>query len=168
MALADLAAEQNLLDSVGRDLTTFVEVFQTTPGLAMLLTSPTAARKDQQAVVESFIGQAEPAPVTRNFLKLLVAKRRMALIEEIVAAFNRDVERRSGRITVAVQTPKPLNKAHIKRLEEILAQGTGRAVTLEVAEEPALLGGMVVRIGSVMLDYSVRCQLQRLKAHMMG
>lgn len=167
-ALADLAAEQNLLDAVGTDLAVFLEVYKSTPGMAGVLTNPTALPKNQQDVLNAYLQQASPAPISGNFLGLLVAKRRMALIEEIVAAYQRDVEKRSGRITVNVQTPMPLTKALIKRLETLLSDVTGSQTLVEVEEKPELLGGLVVRIGSVMWDYSIRSRLHRLKAHMTG
>ncbi|MBF0135921.1 MAG: ATP synthase F1 subunit delta [Magnetococcus sp. DMHC-1] len=167
-ALADLASEQNMLDTVGSDLANFLEVYKTTPGLAALLTSPTAALKNQQDVINSYLQQAVPSPLTGNFLGLLVKKRRMSYFEEIAAAYHHDVERRSGRIIVNVQTPMPLTKAHIKRLETVMSEVTGSEASVEVEEKPELLGGLVVRIGSVMWDYSIRSRLHRLKAHMTG
>ncbi|MBF0177661.1 MAG: ATP synthase F1 subunit delta [Magnetococcales bacterium] len=167
-ALAELAKEQDLLDTVGDDLAAFLEVYRTTPSLAALLTSPTAALKNQQDVLKTYLQQASPSPLTGNFLGLLVKKRRMSHLEEIVAAFRRNVDGQRGRVVVNVQTPMPLTKAHIKRLETVMSEVTGRQATVEVEEKPELLGGLVVRIGSVMWDYSIRSRLHRLKAHMMG
>ncbi|MBF0154761.1 MAG: F0F1 ATP synthase subunit delta, partial [Magnetococcales bacterium] len=61
-----------------------------------------------------------------------------------------------------------LTKAHIKRLETVMSEVTGKQAAVEVEEKPDLLGGLVIRIGSVMWDYSIRSRLHRLKAHMTG
>ncbi|MBF0425825.1 MAG: ATP synthase F1 subunit delta [Magnetococcales bacterium] len=167
-ALVELATEQDVLDAVGDDLAAFLEVYTITPGLAALLTTPTVALKDQRAAVETYLSQAAPAPLTGNFLRLLVAKRRMSQIGEVVAAYRADVDRRRGRVVVNVQTAMPLTKVHIKRLETVMSEVTGSQAAVEVEEKPDLLGGLVVRIGSVMWDYSIRGRLHRLKAHMTG
>ncbi|MEO5363617.1 MAG: ATP synthase F1 subunit delta [Magnetococcus sp. DMHC-8] len=167
-ALAELAVEQNLLESVGNDLNGFLEIFRLTPALRFLLTSPTAERKDQHAALAIFLEQAAPASVTSSFLKLLVDKRRMTLIESIVAAYNGNMDQRAGRMTVDVRVMMPLTGAQSERMRGILSDATGQRVHLEVTTDPGILGGMVVTLGSVMIDYSVRNHLNRLKASMRG
>lgn len=167
-ALADLAAEHNLLEKVGADLDRFVQLLDTTPGLRFLLTSPTAPTKDKQAALDAFIRNAGPEAIAGNLLKLLVDKRRMGLVEEIIAAYHEETERRSGRITVEVRTPNPLQTQHAEELQGSLTRLTGKIVRLESRTDPDLLGGIVVRIGSLMMDYSVRNHLNRLKAQMRG
>ncbi|MBF0460344.1 MAG: ATP synthase F1 subunit delta [Magnetococcales bacterium] len=167
-ALAELAVAQNILESVGDDLNGFLEVFRSTPALRFLLTSPTAERRDQHAALAIFLEQADPAPVTSNFLKLLVDKRRMTLIESIVAAYNWNMDSRAGRMTVDVRVLMPLIGAHADRLRATLSEVTGKQVQLDVTTDPGILGGMVVTMGSVMIDCSVRNHLNRLKASMRG
>lgn len=167
-ALAELAVEQNLLEAVGSDLNGFLELVRSTPALRFLLTSPTAERKDQHAALAIFLEQASPAHVTSNFLKLLVDKRRMALLESIVAAYNGDMDCRAGRVSVDVRVVMPLTAAYADRMRTTLSEATGKAVQLEMTTDPGILGGMVVTMGSVMIDYSVRNHLNRLKASMRG
>ncbi|MBF0125578.1 MAG: ATP synthase F1 subunit delta [Magnetococcales bacterium] len=167
-AIANLASEQNLLVTVGEDLTRFSELLQTTPALKFLLTSPTAPTHEKQAAIDTFIARAAPAPITGNLLKLLVDKRRMGLVEAIIGAYHRETEVRCGRMTVSIQTPTPLADNHAEALKNALAKITGKEIRLESATQPDLLGGIVVRIGSLMMDYSVRNHLTRLKAQMRG
>ena len=167
-ALAELAVEQNLLEAVGRDLNGFLDLFRSTPALRFLLTSPTAERRDQHVALAIFLEQATPAPVTSSFLKLLVDKRRMVLIESIVAAYNGNVDTRAGRMNVDVRVLMPLTGAHAEQLRETLSDATGKEIRLDMTTDPGILGGMVVTMGSVMIDYSVRHHLNRLKASMRG
>ena len=167
-ALADLAVEQNLLEDVGSDLNGFLELFQTTPAFRFLLTSPTAERGDQHAALTAFLEGAAPSAVTSSFLKLLVDKRRMILIEAIVAAYNRNMDDLAGRLTVDIQTLLPLTDSHAERIRATLSKVTGKSVLLDVSTDPGILGGMVITMGSVMMDYSVRNHLNRLKDTMRG
>ena len=167
-ALAELAVEQNLLEDVGDDLNGFLELFRTMPAFRFLLTSPTAERKDQHAALSVFLEMAEIASVTSKFLKLLVDKRRMVLIESIVTAYNWDMDDRAGRMTIDIRTLFPLTDIHSERIRATLSDVTGKTVQLNVTTDPGILGGMVVTMGSVMMDYSVRNHLNRLKSTMRG
>lgn len=166
LALSELAAEAGLLGDVGRDLVGFVETVQATPTLHQLMVSPTSTQKDQHTTLAMWLQHARPQTVTANFLKLLVDKRRMALIEEIAVAYQRELETRSGTLAVAVQTPVPMSEESKGRLATLLSGITHKEIKLDATEDPALLGGMVVRMGSVMMDYSIRSRLSRLKAYM--
>jgi F-type H+-transporting ATPase subunit delta len=92
----------------------------------------------------------------------------MALIESIVDAYNKDVDNRAGRMTVDVRVLMPLTGGHAKEMRATLSEATGKDIQLEVTTDPGILGGMVVTMGSVMIDYSVRNHLNRLKASMRG
>lgn len=167
-ALADLAKDRGLLNKVGDELREFMEVIGTTPELGPLLANPTISRERQSKVVDLFLTQSKSDPLTANFLKLLIHKRRMVLVSDIVAAYSRIEEDQSGVVTVRVTAPKPLTKTYEERLAKILSTKTGKDVRIDFGLDPELLGGMVVRIGSVMMDYSVRGQLNRLKAQLRG
>ncbi|NGZ05558.1 MAG: ATP synthase F1 subunit delta [Magnetococcales bacterium] len=167
-ALADLATEEKQLEAIGADLAGFAELLKSTPGLRFLLTSPTAPAADKHAALDAFIQHAAPARILGNFLKLLVDKRRMDLVDAIIAAYHKEMELRGGRITIQIQSAQPLEKNQSKTLQTTLAKLTGKEVTLDSRVEPELLGGIVVRIGSLMMDYSVRNHLNRLKAQMRG
>jgi len=167
-ALADLAQGRDLLQKVGEELREFFAVIVAAPELAALLANPTVSRERQSKVVQIYLSKAQTDPLTVNFLKLLIHKRRMILIDDIVAAYSRIEEEHGGVVTVKVTAPKPLTKAHEERLIKILSTKTGKDVRLDFGQDPTLLGGMIVRIGSFMMDYSVRGQLNRLKAQLRG
>jgi F-type H+-transporting ATPase subunit delta len=167
-ALAELADEGGNLEKVGGDLDSFLELIKVTPGLNSLLTSPTVSRADQHKVVDLFLDQGGADEVTGKFLRVLVDKRRLGLVEGIVSSYNRGVEERSGRVTVYLTSAKPMIKRHEERLIASLSSMTGKEVQLDVSTDSALLGGVVLRVGSVMMDYSVRGQLNRLQSQMRG
>ena len=167
-ALVALAEEQGQLEASGEALSALVALYRTTPSFRQLMTSPTAERAHQHAALATFLAQASSPPVMQNFLKLLVDKRRMLLVEEIATAFGREVEVRAGRLTVNVRSSVALTEALETRLQSVLSELTGKTVSLDVVTEPELLGGMVITMGSVMMDYSIRNHLNRMQALMRG
>ncbi len=168
IALADLAAGQHLLEDVGQALTSLRDLLDSAPEIRAFLVSPVVGVEQQMRVVESFIEEAKPGQLLANFLRLLVKKRRMALIDEIIAAFLRNMEERKGRVTVQVRSAVPLAAEQAGRLESVLSRRIQKEVHLDVSVDPALLGGVVIRVGSLMMDYSLRSRFSRLKAYMMG
>lgn len=168
IALADLASEQELLGQVEEEVQGFTAVLAATPEFRQLLESPTVKTADQHAALGTYLKQSKSSKMVGNFLKLLIDKGRMTLADGISTALSRVVEERSGRLTVQVQTPRALTKDHKKKLQAALSQATEKEVSLDVKEEAGLLGGIVVQIGSQMLDYSVRGRLNRLKVHLKG
>ncbi|MBF0183845.1 MAG: ATP synthase F1 subunit delta [Magnetococcales bacterium] len=167
-ALAELAIEDKQLETVGKDLNRFLELFTSLPELRFLLTSPTSESKEQHAILATYLGKANPAEITRNFLRLLVDKRRMSLIESIVVAYNLFMDQRAGKMAVKVKVLVPLTNAQTTQMQSTLSSITGKSVRLEVDTDPDILGGMVITMGSIMVDYSVRNHLTRLKASMRG
>lgn len=167
-ALAALAAEQGILEQVGEELVRFKDVLDQTPTMRLLLVSPTASPRNQHAILDAYLEQSTVSGITANCLRLLVDKGRMPLVNDLVAAYQRETERRSGRLRVAVRAAVPLEAEQQARLNAVLDALTSKQVTLEVTAEPSLLGGLVVRIGSTMMDYSVRNRLNHLKVQMKG
>ncbi|MBF0270837.1 MAG: ATP synthase F1 subunit delta [Magnetococcales bacterium] len=167
-ALAALASEEKQLETVGESLAHFVQTLNATPDLRLLLTSPTASASHKHAALDAFITHAAPVRILGNFLKLLVDKRRMDIVDSIADAYHQEMEARGGRITVELQSATPLDTHQAKDLQTTLSRLTGKKVRLESRVDPDLLGGIVVRIGSLMMDYSVRNHLNRLKAQLRG
>ncbi|MBF0622924.1 MAG: ATP synthase F1 subunit delta [Magnetococcales bacterium] len=167
-ALAELANERNVVETVGEELNQFQELLNQASAVRALLTTPTTPLTEQQSAIAMVLDKANPTEITGNFLKLLVDKRRMPLIDAMVDAYNRIVEERSGRVSVNVDTAKALTQTHVSQLETSFSEILGKEVKLEIEEKPDLLGGLVIQIGSVMIDSSVRNRLSRLKAYMRG
>lgn len=167
-ALADLAAEMDQLDLAEAELASFQAVLAETTEFHQLLVSPVAASADQHAALGTYLRESGSSRISGNFLKLLIDKGRMSLTEAILDALRLEVAERSGRLTVQVQTPRPLTDEHKQELQATLSESTNKQVALEIREDAGLLGGIVVQIGSQMLDYSVRGRLNRMKEHLKG
>ncbi|ABK45946.1 ATP synthase F1 subcomplex delta subunit [Magnetococcus marinus MC-1] len=167
-ALAELASELNILDSIRDELAHFQALLAESPEMHEMMVSPTVSKESQHKLISTYLEYAKPNDLTANFLRLLIDKHRMALLNDVATAIVRVVDERAGRIQVKVETPKALTPSLVAKLEKSLADVTGKEVSLEISEKPELLGGLVIRMGSVMLDDSLRTQLHRLKEIMKG
>ena len=165
-ALLDIGREEGQVRRVLSEVERFASLFDATPALRGVLTAAHVNRRDKQAVLESAVSQAGLLPVTTNFLRLLVDKRRMDRLPEILAELRRMVEELEGIERVEVVTAAPLPGAQRESLKSVLEKRTGKRIELEEKLEPAVLGGMVVKVGSTVYDGSVRSQLSRIRENL--
>ena len=108
------------------------------------------------------------APLSRQFLGVVVQKRRLSRLPGMIRAFLAELARRRGESSAEVVSAVPLTDAQTEKLSDVLRGLVGRKITLEQRVDPDILGGLVVRVGSRMFDSSIRTKLQRLQLAMKG
>jgi len=162
-ALADVALEQKTADRVKQDLAALIEAFSSAADLRIFLESPAAARQAKQKVVETLASRMDLSPAVRNFVHVLVDHRRTEMLAEIQRAFQAELNRRLGIAEAEVISARELTTAEKQRLTTALERRTGMKMEAHFRTDQALLGGLVVRIGSTVYDGSVREQLARLR-----
>lgn len=127
------------------------------------LSNPVFSLDDKKAVMAALIKKRDISVLSANFLKLLVDKRRIILLPEILDCFRDIMDAETGVVRVIVKTAFPLSKELSANLQEGLEKITKGRVEMAVVEEPELLGGVVVRIGNTYYDGSVRAQLKDIQ-----
>lgn len=167
-ALFELAAERNALDEVALDLASLEEAVAQSPDLGRVLRSPIISRDDQARAMEALAGRLGLGGIVRNFLGVLSEQRRLAALSGVVSAFKQQLARHRGEETAEVTSAVPLDEDQMAGVREAVARYAGRPVQLTAAVDPALLGGIVVRIGSRMIDASLKTKLQNLELSMRG
>jgi F-type H+-transporting ATPase subunit delta len=167
-ALADVAAEQQALDAVRRDLTAFAGMLREQRELRQLLANPSVLRADTVQVVGEIARRMDLSPLSATFLTVLAEAGRLPGLEGILRAFEALVDERLGRVKATVATAAPLTSKETEALRATLTRRTGKDVYLEVREDPALLGGLVAQIGSQVYDGSLRTRLMRLREELAG
>lgn len=165
-ALRDIGQEDRQVRRILTEVERFAVQLKETPALREALEAAFINRRDKQAAVEVAIAQAGVLPATRNFLLLLVEKDRMDVLPQIIVEFRRMVEELEGIERVEVVTPIALSAAQREELKTILAQQTGKKIELEETVDTALLGGMVVKVGSTVYDGSVRTQIHQIRENL--
>lgn len=165
-ALVDIAQDSNKINAVEQDLNDLESMIAGSADLQNLIRSPLISRKQQQEAVQAIAAKAKFQDITSNFLALLAQNRRLSMLGGIMNAVRMDMSRRRGEISANVQSAFKLTPAQEKSLKESLEKAVGQAVAIQVEVKEDLIGGMVVTVGSQMIDNSVKRKLERLKIAM--
>lgn len=167
-ALFDLADERHELDAVAGDLRELRAMLHESADLVRLLRSPVVSREEQGKAVAALAERAGLANLTRDFLGVVARNRRLFAVPAMIEAYLKRLAERRGEVTAEVTIAQPLNEAREAALAEQLRRALGMRVTLDIRIDPRLLGGMIVKIGSRMVDASLNGRLQRLRLAMKG
>lgn len=165
-ALIELAEKAGKSDKVAADLDALSKMIKDSADFRLFVSSPSLSRQSQIEAVGAIADKVGFDVLTKNFLGVLVNNRRLGGLSSIINTFKDDLAKRRGEITVQVETAQDLTPAQLKSLQDALTKGMKREVTIRAKVEPSIMGGMVVTVGSQMIDDSVRHKLQKLKAAM--
>lgn len=167
-ALFELARESNKLADTEADLAKFERLLAASEDLRRMVRSPVFTAEEQTRAIGAVLEKAGIGGLAANFFKLIAANRRLFVASDIIRAFRELAARSRGEVTAEVASATPLGAAHLAELEKALAASVGKEVKLETRVDPALLGGLVVKIGSRMIDSSLRTKLSGLKTALKG
>lgn len=167
-ALFDLADEERAVDAVAQDLDSLAAMIEGSADLDRLIRSPVISRADQLRAMTALVSAADMHVLTGKFIGLLARNRRLFILPAIIRAFRRMLARRRGETAAEVTSAQKLSAAQRAALAAQLKQAVGTEVSLTDRVDPSILGGLVVRVGSRMVDSSLRTKLQRLRLAMKG
>ncbi len=162
-ALYDLAEEQKQLDAVATDLRTLRNLNQESAEFQYIAGHPRLTRKYLVQAAQAIAKAAVLNPLTGNFLALVAQNRRLNIIGAVIEAFLNDLAKRRGEFTADVRSAKSLSAAQQEQLANKLRELAGGKVHISVREDASLLGGMTVKLGSRLIDASVKTKLARLE-----
>ena len=162
-ALYELADESKTLDAVAEDLRSLKGMIEGSDDLRRFLRSPLIGRQAQTTAMQAVLAAAGTSDLLRHFVGVVGGRRRLFALPAIVDSFLRQLAKRRGEVTVHVTSAKPLSAEQSAALAEILKKTVGQKINVEAKVEPELIGGLVVRVGSRMVDTSIRTQLQKLR-----
>lgn len=165
-ALFDLAEEAGSLEAVEGDLQTLRAAIAAAPDFRAFLSSPVYGAADQARVTAALAEKAGLGSLTKNFLGLVAGNRRLFALESMIAAFAARLARHRGEVSAEAISASPLNDEQTKRLRTEIESIVGKAVNLTTRVDTDLLGGLVVKVGSTMIDSSLKTKLNRMKSVM--
>ncbi len=168
LALLELADERKQLDSVADDLRGLKAAIVESEDLRRLIRSPLFTRIQQSQAMAAILDQAGVGELTRRFVLLVARNRRLFALDRMIAAYLAELARRRGEITARVTSATALDDEQQRALVETLRKEVGAKVQVELNVDPSLIGGLIVRVGSRMIDNSIRSKLQRLQLAMKG
>ena len=162
-ALFDLAQEQGKIDQVESDLKSLKTALADSADLRRLVASPLYSRDNQWRALEAVLAAMKVDDLTRRFLGVITKNRRLFALPQIIEAFFQILSAFRGEMSADVISARALEADELRGLEGSLKQAYGRTVTINQTVDPDALGGLVVRIGSTMIDSTLRTQLNRLE-----
>jgi F-type H+-transporting ATPase subunit delta len=162
-ALFELAKDEGSLDAVAADLDAIVKLIAGNTEFARLVNSPVINRDQKAAAMAEILETAGAAKLTRNFIGLVARNRRLFLLPHIGRGFTRLLAKHRGEINADVKTAHALNDAQLADLKATLKAAYGKEPLLNVTVDPSLLAGLVVKVGSKMIDSSLKTKLNALK-----
>ncbi len=165
-ALFELAKDEGKLAEVEKDVVTFQNMIGESEDLQRLVRSPVISSSDQAKAIAALAGKAGLSPLTSNFLKVIATSRRLFTLSDTLKAFRGILARHRGEVTADVTSAVPLSEAQLNTLKDTMRIEVGKDVQINTKVDPALLGGLVVKIGSRMIDSSLRTKLDSLKTRM--
>ncbi|MGB8181399.1 MAG: F0F1 ATP synthase subunit delta [Stellaceae bacterium] len=167
-ALLELADERKALDAVASDLTGLRRLIDDSSDLRRMIRSPVLQRDEQARAIAAVGERASADPLTRNFLGLLARNRRLFALPDMIHGFLRILAERRGEVTAQVIAAQELSATQRQALDERLRKAVGGKVAVDFRVDPSLLGGLIVKVGSRMVDASLKSKLARLALVMKG
>jgi len=162
-ALLDAVAKTGNPEQVDTDLTAFDSLVARTPDLQKAFSNPAVPIAAKRAIVEKLLAQGGISGLAAKVLLLLAERDRLSDVGDLAAAFRDRLMEHRRIVRAEVTTAEPLGAERLAELEQRLAAATGRRVTMTTRVDPALIGGAVARVGSVVYDSSIATQLERIR-----
>ena len=168
LALFELAEERKQLEAVGASLAAVKRALAESEDFRALTTSPLVGRDEAVNAIGAAAEAMGLDPLTSSFLGVLARNRRLAQLGNVIRAFSLLAARHRGEITAEVTSAHPLDDDQVAALKQNLRARMGRDIAVDMNVDPAILGGLVVKIGSQMIDGSIRTKLNTLAQAMRG
>ncbi len=162
-ALFELARDSKAVDAVKADLDRFNALIAESRDLERLVRSPVFSSEEQLRALSAVLDRAEITGLAANFLKLVTTNRRLFVVCDMIKAFGVFYAWYKGEVTAEVTVAEALADRHVAALREALRSVTGRDIELNVTVDPRIIGGLIVKLGSRMVDSSLRTKLNSIK-----
>lgn len=167
-ALYDLADNGKVIDEVAADLSALGRMIDESDDLRRLVQSPVMSREDQTKAIGALVEKAGMQDLTQKFVGTVAQNRRLFVLRQMISAFHAYLAERRGQATAEVTSASDLSEKQLSALNDALKSAMGTSVSVETKVDPSLLGGLVVKVGSRMIDTSLRTKLSQLRLAMKG
>jgi len=162
-SLADVAADAKEADAISKDLELYRDIFIAVPDILEAFHSPSIPRENKEKTLSELLASYPVRPTTANFLRVQLKHNRIRHFRQICDSYRTILSKREGIVDAKVMVASPLQPQDLASLRDRLHKITGKTVSLDVQNNPGLLGGIVVQIGSTVYDGSVRTKIAEMK-----
>ncbi len=167
LALHELASERNATEEVSSALAAIKQMLGDSADLRRLVESPAFSAADQVKALDAVMSSAQIGGIAANFVRLVATKRRLFVLPGIIAAYQRLEEKANGVVRAEATVAGPLRPEQQSALRQALAAATGgKSVNLEIKTDASIIGGIIVKLGSRMVDASLKTKLNSIRTRM--
>lgn len=166
LALYELAKENNSLDLVEQQVNSIIELIKQSEDFNILIKDPTNKQREKLNAMKTISEKFNFNEIFKKFLNFLIFKRRFNNIERILKDFLDICSNKRGEIRAKLTAAKELNNNDIEKIKNELAKNFGSNIKINYRHDPSLIGGLIVQIGSIMVDTSIKNKLQNIENKM--
>lgn len=166
LALFELARDEKQVDDVSQNLDRFESLYNDSDDLRRLVKSPAYSAEQQEAAIVAILSKAGISGLAANFIKLVASNRRLFALPDMIRGYREKVRESKGIVRAEVRVAEKPSDALLKDIEQTLREVAGSEIQLDLKVDPSLIGGLVVKIGSRMVDASLRTKLNGIRLAM--
>lgn len=162
-AIFEIAQDNKNFDGLETSVNDLATALSESADLRNLIQSPLISRSEQEAAITAVAKKMNLAPALGQALALMAQKRRLFVVPQLISALRAQLADERGEVTADVTSAKPLTKTQTEKLASTLKSRVGKTVTINATVDESLIGGLVVKVGSKMIDTSIRARLNSLQ-----
>jgi F-type H+-transporting ATPase subunit delta len=162
-ALFSIGVDRGSAEQLGKELDAVSDLWTGSAELREAVANPVFKASEKRAVMQTLLPRVAPTADVQKFVLLLLERGRLPSVANIARAYREMADVHAGRVRAHVTSAQPLTAAELERVKQSLARRTGKQVLVEASVDPALIGGVVARVGDLVLDGSIRTQLGSLR-----
>ena len=166
LALYELASESNSLSKIEENSHAFLKLISSSKDFYNLIKDPTVTRDSLNQVIEKITDNFSLESLFKNFLSFLISKRRFFYVQQILKNFNEICSEKRGELKAEIKSAKNLTQDEINKITQELSNNFKSEIKLNYTHDQSLIGGLIVQIGSTMIDTSIKKKLQQLENRM--
>lgn len=167
-ALFEIGVSEGNFEKLGQELDELARVYTSSADLRLALENPVIKPAEKEAIFKAILPRVAPSASVQRFARLLLSRGRIGLLRAAARAYRELADARAGQVRATVTTAAPLAAPDLDRVRRALEARTGRKVIVETALDPDLIGGVIARVGDLVLDGSVRTQLDEMRRRLLN
>ena len=168
LALYELANESNLLKQIESQSLSILDLIDSSEDFSNLIKDPTNSQEDVIKIINNISNNNKFENLLKNFLSFLIIKRRFFYVEQILKSFIETCSKKRGELKAELKSAKELSEDQIKKITDELTENFSSKIKLNYKHDKSLIGGLVVQVGSTMVDTSIKNKLQQIENRMIG
>ena len=167
-ALFEIGVAEGNYERLGTELEDLASAFASSPDLRVALQNPVIKASEKQKLLQAILPRVAPSPSLQRFARLLLDRGRIGIVRAAARAYRELADQQMGQVRASVTSAAPLAAPELERVRRALETRTGRKVIIAASVDAALIGGLVARVGDLVLDGSVRTQLEEMRRRLLN